>query len=179
MGQKEATIVKAYVHNVISKEKRNQTPAGGTKGNVCLFLLHEAPKHRGDSAAVSPRLRTTSLKHNPSPALASLLPPHAHVYWHEPTGTQEPHLPVVTQKCLCLRMATRWMDPWPLSGSFAQGQRGRWSPMFPVQSLQKEMRSGFHNIARKLPLQSRIFIFRYYTLECFIWMYFCSFLSSH
>lgn len=156
------------MHNVISKEKRNQTPAGGTKGNISLFQLHEPPKHWGDSAEISPRLRTTLLQCNHSPALASLLPPHAQVYQQEPTGTQEPHLPAVTQKCLCLKMAMRWMDPMAFIWQFCPSAGGRWGPMFPVQSLQEEMRSGFHDIASKLPLQSRIFIFRRYTLECFM-----------
>lgn len=57
---------------------------------------------------------------------------------------------------------------WPLSARIAQVQRGGWAPMFPVQSLQKETRPVLHDIASKLPLQSRIFIFNYYTLECFI-----------
>lgn len=86
MGQKEATIIKAYVRTVISKGKRNQTPAEGTKANISLFQLHELHKPQGDSTEISPRLHTTSRQCNHSPTSALLLP--ARVY--RDTGATSP-----------------------------------------------------------------------------------------
>lgn len=135
------------------KRKKKSDPSRRNKRKYIFVPAAWATQALSRQCWNLPKTVHTLLQCNHSPASASPLPPHAQVYQQESTRTQEPYLSP--------RNATvsKWQRdgwiPWPLSGSFAQVQRGRWGPMFPVQSLLEEMRSGFHGIASKRPLQSR------------------------
>lgn len=117
-----------------------------------------------------PRRSTTLLQCNHSSALASLLAPYAQVYQQESTGHRS-HISLWSSRNASVSKWQRdgwWMDPVAFIWQFCPSAERKMRPHVPVQSLQEEMKSGFHEIASKLPLQSRILIFRYYTLECFI-----------
>lgn len=122
------------------------------------------PSTEENSAEISPRLCMTALQCNHNLALASLWPPHAQVYQQESSGTQEPHLPVDTQKCLCLKLAMRWMDPRAFIWQFCSSAERKTRPHIPSAVLARRMRSTY--MVSKQPLAKHIFIFRHCKLKC-------------
>lgn len=115
LGQRQAVTIKAYVHNVISKENRNQSLAAGTKGNISLSSCTSHPSTEENSADISPRLCMTALQRNHSLALASLWPPHAQV-----------------------KLAMRWMHPRTCTWQFCSSAERKMRPHVPVQSSQEQ-----------------------------------------